>query len=234
MSDDLHFSSNYRDLCQQNGTGAGFQFEFYCQGCSDTWRSPFAPYRSGQASGWMRELGSFASNLLGGIGGSLDEAVDGLAKAGWGTSRDAAFKDAITAAQGALPSLRALPSVRVRPLLEHRQRPVPGLRAGHRHAGAGGPPPGQARGGHRQRAGNRQVAGRTGGRRHRETAGLPAMRMRSARRQVLSRLRAQARRAQPMRRLPGRVAGRQPILPRMRNAYGQQPAQHRLTTRALD
>lgn len=99
MSDDLHFSSNYRDLCQQNGTGAGFQFEFYCQGCSDTWRSPFAPYRSGQASGWMRELGSFASNLLGGIGGSLDEAVDGLAKAGWGTSRDAAFKDAITAAQ---------------------------------------------------------------------------------------------------------------------------------------
>ncbi|MEF2251058.1 hypothetical protein V4D00_11565 [Ralstonia solanacearum] len=44
---DLHFSNNYRDLCIQSGTGAGFQFEFYCQCCSDTWRSPFAPYRSG-------------------------------------------------------------------------------------------------------------------------------------------------------------------------------------------
>ncbi|MFC4763002.1 zinc ribbon domain-containing protein [Dyella koreensis] len=99
MSDDLHFSNNYHDLSQQYGTGAGFQFEFYCQSCSDTWRSPFAPYRSGQASGWMREIGSLASNLLGGLGGSLDNAVEGIAKAGWGTSRDAAFKEAITAAE---------------------------------------------------------------------------------------------------------------------------------------
>ncbi|WP_214587341.1 zinc ribbon domain-containing protein [Dyella sp. LX-66] len=99
MSDDLHFSSNYRDLCQQYGTGAGFQFEFYCQSCSDTWRSPFAPYRSGQASGWMREIGSFASNLLGGVSNGIDNAVEGLAKAGWGTSRDEAFKDAIGAAE---------------------------------------------------------------------------------------------------------------------------------------
>lgn len=71
MSDDLHFSSNHRDLSQQYGTGSGFQFEFYCQSCSDTWRSPFAPYRSGQASGWVREIGNFASNLLGGLGSGL-------------------------------------------------------------------------------------------------------------------------------------------------------------------
>jgi hypothetical protein len=99
MSEDLQFSDNYRDLSQQYGTGAGFQFEFYCECCNDTWRSPFAPYRSGQASGWVREISGFASGLLGGFGGSIDNAVDGLAKAGWGTSRDEAFKEAIVAAK---------------------------------------------------------------------------------------------------------------------------------------
>lgn len=99
MREDLHFSDNYRDLSQQYGTGAGFQFEFYCECCRDTWRSPFEPYRSGQASGWMREIGSFASNLLGGLGSGLDNAVEGLAKAGWGNARDEAFKRAIEAAQ---------------------------------------------------------------------------------------------------------------------------------------
>lgn len=96
---DLHFSNNYRDLCIQSGTGSGFQFEFYCQCCSDTWRSPFEPYRSGQASGWMREAGGLLSGLLGGLGNQLDNAAEGLARAGWGTGRDAAFKKAISSAQ---------------------------------------------------------------------------------------------------------------------------------------
>lgn len=96
---DLHFSNNYRDLCIQSGTGAGFQFEFYCQCCSDTWRSPFEPYRSGQASGWMREAGGLLGGLFGGFGNQLDNAAEGLARAGWGTSRDAAFKTAISSAQ---------------------------------------------------------------------------------------------------------------------------------------
>ncbi|MFL6600232.1 MAG: zinc ribbon domain-containing protein [Steroidobacteraceae bacterium] len=101
MSDDseLHFSNNYRDLCIQQGTGAGFQFEFYCQCCSDTWRSPFDPYRSGQASGWVREAGGLLGNLLGSFGNQIDNAADGLARAGWGTARDGAFKHAINAAQ---------------------------------------------------------------------------------------------------------------------------------------
>lgn len=101
MSDqgDLHFSNNYRDLCQQTGTGAGFQFEFYCQSCNDTWRSPFEPYRSGQASGWMREAGGLFSALLGNFGNQIDNAAEGLARAGWGTSRDTAFKTAISAAE---------------------------------------------------------------------------------------------------------------------------------------
>lgn len=99
MQEDLHFSDNYRDLSQQYGTGAGFQFEFYCECCNDTWRSPFQPYRSGQASGWMREISGFASNLLGSLGSSVDNAVDGLAKAGWGTARDEAFEQATQAAK---------------------------------------------------------------------------------------------------------------------------------------
>jgi rRNA maturation endonuclease Nob1 len=98
MSDDLHFADNYRDLCLRSGTGAGFQFEFYCECCNDTWRSPFAPYRSGQASGWMQEASSLLGGLLGGVGSSLDNAAEGLAQAGWGTARDAAFKQAISVA----------------------------------------------------------------------------------------------------------------------------------------
>lgn len=101
MSDqsDLHFSNNYHDLCEQNGTGAGFQFEFYCQCCNDTWRSPFEPYRSGQASGWVREAGGFLGSLLGNLGSEINNAADGLARAGWGVARDSAFKKAIGAAE---------------------------------------------------------------------------------------------------------------------------------------
>lgn len=99
MSEDLHFSDNYRDACIQTGTGAGFQFEFYCECCNDTWRSPFEPYRSGQASGWLRQAGNLAGSLLGSIGYQLDDAADGVARAGWGTARDAAFKRAIGAAE---------------------------------------------------------------------------------------------------------------------------------------
>jgi hypothetical protein len=100
MAEDIQFSNNYRDLCRQSGTGAGFQFEFYCESCADTWRSPFDPYRSGQASSWLREAGSFLGNVLGGIGSTVNDAADGFAQAGWGTSRDAAFKRAIEVAKG--------------------------------------------------------------------------------------------------------------------------------------
>lgn len=96
---DLHFSNNYRDLCMQTGTGAGFQFEFYCECCNDTWRSPFEPYRSGQASGWMREAGGLLGGLLGSFGNQIDNAAEGLARAGWGVARDSAFKEAIGAAE---------------------------------------------------------------------------------------------------------------------------------------
>jgi hypothetical protein len=92
---ELQFSKNYSDHCRQNGTDAGFQFEFHCESCQDTWRSPFVSYRSGQASGWLGR----ASGMLGGRLGNLGSAVDGLAEAGFGKARDQAFADAIQNAQ---------------------------------------------------------------------------------------------------------------------------------------
>ena len=35
MAEELSFSNNYTDVSQQYGTGAGFQFEFYCECCRD-------------------------------------------------------------------------------------------------------------------------------------------------------------------------------------------------------
>jgi len=59
---EIKFSDNYNDLSQQSGVNAGFQFEFFCERCNDTWRADFVPYRSGQASGWLSKAGG----ILGG------------------------------------------------------------------------------------------------------------------------------------------------------------------------
>ncbi|MCC9307604.1 zinc ribbon domain-containing protein [Kitasatospora sp. RB6PN24] len=99
MSTEISFSNNYRDLCEQHGTGAGFQFEFSCQRCWDTWRSPFEAFTAGRAAGWVGKGVSAAWNLLGGNGSTISNAADGLAGAGWGSSRDAAFQRAVAAAQ---------------------------------------------------------------------------------------------------------------------------------------
>jgi len=95
MAEELSFSNNYTDVSQQYGTGAGFQFEFYCECCRDTWRSPFEPYRSAQAAGWLQRMGGVASSFLGSAGNVLDEAAEGYARAGWGNARDEAFRQAI-------------------------------------------------------------------------------------------------------------------------------------------
>ena len=50
--------SNYRDISPPSGdVGAGFQFEFFCESCGDTWKTPFKPYRAGQANGVFRRFG---------------------------------------------------------------------------------------------------------------------------------------------------------------------------------
>ncbi|MFF7335120.1 zinc ribbon domain-containing protein [Streptomyces sp. NPDC008150] len=100
MDAEIYFSHNYRDLCDQHGTGAGFQFEFSCARCYDTWRSPFEGYSSGRAAGWLNKAASTAFGLVGNTGYGVGSAADGLANAGWGSARDAAFRRAIGNAQG--------------------------------------------------------------------------------------------------------------------------------------
>ncbi len=92
---ELKFADNYGDLSVESGVNAGFQFEFYCERCGDTWRTEFVPYRSGKASGWLGK----ATGLLGGVLGSAGDAVEGLAQAGWGKAHDEAFKGAVEQAK---------------------------------------------------------------------------------------------------------------------------------------
>jgi hypothetical protein len=93
---ELKFSDNYNDLSEQTGVRAGFQFEFYCERCNDTWRTEFVPFRSGQASGWL----SKASSLFGGvIGGAAADALEGVAESAWGNAHDKAFLESIEKAK---------------------------------------------------------------------------------------------------------------------------------------
>ncbi|GAA1899803.1 hypothetical protein GCM10009716_07010 [Streptomyces sodiiphilus] len=100
MTGETAFSRNYRDLSRRQGTEAGFQFEFSCSRCRDAWRSPFEPYGSGRAAGWLGRGAGMARSLLGGqTGHTLSRAADGLAGAGWGKARDEAFGRAVDSAQ---------------------------------------------------------------------------------------------------------------------------------------
>ncbi|MBI3898954.1 MAG: zinc ribbon domain-containing protein [Gammaproteobacteria bacterium] len=95
---DYKFADNYRDLCRSDGVDAGFQFEFRCERCSDTWRTEFKPYRAGQASGWIRQVG-YMLGSFGGWGNTAGSAVGGIAQAGFSTARDGAFQEAIASAE---------------------------------------------------------------------------------------------------------------------------------------
>jgi hypothetical protein len=92
---EIEFSKNFSDHSVSHGVDAGFQFDFFCERCSDTWRSAFVPYRSGQASGWLGK----AAGFLGGVAGSVGSAVDGLAQAGFGSARDEEFAKAVEQAK---------------------------------------------------------------------------------------------------------------------------------------
>ncbi|MFE0458073.1 zinc ribbon domain-containing protein [Kitasatospora sp. NPDC058965] len=99
MSGEIYFTNNYRDMCQEYGTGAGFQFEFDCTRCRDAWRSPFEPFLTGRAAGWIGKGVNAAWNLFGGNANTISNAADGLAGAGWGSAKDAAFQRAVSNAE---------------------------------------------------------------------------------------------------------------------------------------
>ncbi|TFW23283.1 zinc ribbon domain-containing protein [Massilia arenosa] len=93
MSAEMQFANNYQDLSNSSGVDAGFQFEFYCQRCSDRWRTAFKPYRSGQASGWIQK----GASMFGGLLGGASTVFNGMAEAGWHSARDTAFTEAVAA-----------------------------------------------------------------------------------------------------------------------------------------
>lgn len=92
---EIKFSDNYNDLSQHSRVNAGFQFEFSCERCDDTWRTDFVPFRSGQASGWLGK----AAGIFGGAIGGASEALEGLAQSDWGKAHDEAFKQAVEQAK---------------------------------------------------------------------------------------------------------------------------------------
>lgn len=91
MSTETKFANNVQDLSDRSGVDAGFQFEFYCQRCSDRWRTSFKPYRSAQAGGWLQK----GANLFGGLLGDAGSVLNSMAEAGWHSARDQAFKEAV-------------------------------------------------------------------------------------------------------------------------------------------
>ena len=100
--DELYFSNNFSDRSVESGENAGFQFDFNCQHCQDTWRSPFIPFQGEQTSSWIRRASGVAGSLFNKMGGMLNQVGDvaeGLAKAGYGKAHDAALAQSIEKAK---------------------------------------------------------------------------------------------------------------------------------------
>ena len=109
---DMQFANNYRDLSNSTGVDAGFQFEFYCQRCSDRWRTHYKPYRSGQASGWLQK----GASMFGGMLGNASSVLTGMAQAGWHTARRGVHRSG-GRRQSPLQPLRQLPQLCLRTVL---------------------------------------------------------------------------------------------------------------------
>lgn len=87
--------TNYRDVGRHGSVSdAGFQFEFQCASCSQTWRSPFRPYRRGQLSGLIYRF----AWLLGDRGGMF-RATSSVSEAGADRARAAALREALELAE---------------------------------------------------------------------------------------------------------------------------------------
>jgi membrane protease subunit (stomatin/prohibitin family) len=92
MSDRIEFTRNYSDL----STDQGFQFEFFCDRCSNGFRTPFKASVSGKVTGAMNA----ASSLFGGVFGKAADLSERVRSAGWQKERDDAFAGAATELRG--------------------------------------------------------------------------------------------------------------------------------------
>ncbi len=83
---EMKLRDNFSDLSDETG----FQFEFHCEHCGDSWRSDYVRYAAGTAS---KVLGT-ASSILGGFLGGASQAADGVSDAGYKTAHDKALEAA--------------------------------------------------------------------------------------------------------------------------------------------
>lgn len=86
----IEFTNNYKDC----STDAGYQYEFYCDGCGTGCMSPFKASKLGMAAGIMRA----ASGFFGGMGGATsaaDQSKDFLR----GKERDESLREAVQEAK---------------------------------------------------------------------------------------------------------------------------------------
>jgi membrane protease subunit (stomatin/prohibitin family) len=88
---EIRFSDNHRD----HSTDSGFQFEFFCERCHESWRSPFDRY----AAGTVDNVLGMAEGLFGGMFHGARHAIGRVKTAGWQSARDGAFRRAVGQAQ---------------------------------------------------------------------------------------------------------------------------------------
>lgn len=86
MADYIEFTRNYSD----QSTGQGFQWEFYCERCSNGYRSKFQPSAAGVVTGVL----DTASSLLGGIFSRASDLSNRVQSATWERAHDKAFEEA--------------------------------------------------------------------------------------------------------------------------------------------
>jgi hypothetical protein len=97
--------TNYRDISTPPGdVGAGFQWEFVCESCGDTWKTAFKPYRAGQAAGIFRRFGYLFNEFykigaLSDIVFKVGRATGGSVEVSGGKPKAAAFEEALAQAR---------------------------------------------------------------------------------------------------------------------------------------
>ncbi|MFN0184900.1 MAG: double zinc ribbon domain-containing protein [Aquabacterium sp.] len=96
---------NFHDRSvSSNDAGAGFQFEFYCESCSSTWKSPFKPYRPGQISAMLQRAALLGGDVASAFNkfGKVFSDMYRIGRAGSSVSGHAGSKAYQTALQDAM------------------------------------------------------------------------------------------------------------------------------------
>ncbi len=87
----IQFTRNHQD----QSTDTGYQFEFYCDRCGNGYQTRF----EASTAGTLTSALDAASNLFGGVFGSVSSAAHTVRSAGWQKAHDDAFARAVEEAQ---------------------------------------------------------------------------------------------------------------------------------------